>query len=54
MYFSASGFGLMGGSLGRAYSFNIEVKDDDNDHLDCDIYKLQVTITQGLKNNQLI
>jgi len=49
MYFSASGFGLMGGSLGRAYSFIIEVKDDDHQPLDCDIYKLQVSINQGLK-----
>jgi hypothetical protein len=49
MYFSASGFGLLGGSLGRAYGFNIEVKDDDNQYLDCDSFKLQVTISQGLK-----
>jgi hypothetical protein len=49
MYFSASGFGLLGGSTGRSYSFNIEVKDDDNQYLDCDIYKMQVQITQGLK-----
>jgi hypothetical protein len=49
MYFSASGFGLIGGSVGKAYAFNIEVKDDDNQHLDCDVYKLQCKITQGLK-----
>jgi len=49
MYFSASGFGLLGGSTGRAYAFNIEVKDDDNQFLDCDVHKLQVNINQGLK-----
>jgi hypothetical protein len=49
MYFSASGFGLLGGSLGKAYAFNVEVKDDNNQHLDCDIHRLQVQISQGLK-----
>jgi len=49
MYFSASGFGLLGGSLGKSYAFNVEVKDDDNQYLDCDIHKLQVQISQGLK-----
>jgi hypothetical protein len=49
MYFSASGFGLMGGSLGKTYAFNVEVKDDENQFLDCDIHKLEVQIAQGLK-----
>jgi len=47
MYFSASGFGLVGGSVGRSYGFNVEVKDDDNQHVDCDTYKLTVQISQG-------
>jgi len=49
MYFSASGFGLVGGSLGRSYGFNVEVKDDDQIPVDCDVYKLTVQISQGLK-----
>jgi len=49
MNFSASGFGLTGGSYGKSYSFMIDIKDDDGQPLNCDVHKLQVTVSQGLK-----
>jgi len=51
MYFTASGFGLYGGSVGKSYAFQIEIKDDDNTPLDCNIQKLQIEVSQGLKKN---
>jgi len=52
MYFTASGFGLYGGSVGKTYTFQIEIKDDDGNPIDCNIQKLQVEVSQGLKKQQ--
>jgi len=52
MYFTASGFGLHGGSVGKSYTFQIEVKDDNNNPIDCNLQKLQVEVSQGLKKLQ--
>jgi len=49
MHFTASGFGLHGGSLGRSYTFQVEIRDDNGHPLDCNIQKLQVSVSQGLK-----
>jgi len=52
MHFSASGFGLHGGSVGKSYSFLIEIKDDRGQYMDCNIYNLKVVVSQGLKQLQ--
>jgi len=49
MHFTASGFGLHGGSLGKLYSFRIETKDDNGTPFDCDFRKINIEISQGLK-----
>jgi len=49
MNFSASGLALAGGSLGKSYSFYIEIKDDSGQPMNCDIHKLRVNVSQGTK-----
>jgi len=51
-HFSAVGFGMMGGTVGKTVSFDLTVKNEKGELRDVDKERLAVTLSQGLKKNQ--